>query len=135
MPLLRVGMGVFLALWGLDKLVARDGATSIFDRFYHVAIGDGVVVAAGVLELLLGVCLAVGLFRVPTAWAALALNLVSALASWRQLLDPWGRLGIGPGGTHLFLASIVVVAVSVVLVLNARDATRTIDGWRQRGRG
>ncbi len=39
--------------------------------------------------------------------------------SWRQILDPWGRLGIGPDGSHLFLASVVLTAVSIVLVLEA----------------
>lgn len=30
MPILRVGMGVFLALWGLDKLFAVEGSMRIF---------------------------------------------------------------------------------------------------------
>jgi hypothetical protein len=54
----------------------------------------------------------------------LLVNAVSTLASWRQILDPWGRLGLGPGGTHLFLASIVIMAVSVALVLEAEAARR-----------
>lgn len=55
---------------------------------------------------------------------------VSTLASWRQILDPWGRLGLGPSETHLFLASIVILAVSIVLVGNTADATLTLDGRR-----
>ncbi len=33
-------------------------------------------------------------------------------------LDPGRRLGIGPGGTHIFLSSIATLAVAIVLVLN-----------------
>ena len=127
LPVLRVGMGLFLALWGVDKLAATEGSVGIFSHFYGLDVGALIVHTAGVAEILLGILLAVGLFRVPVAWIALAVNAVSTLASWRQILDPWGWLGLTDGGTHLFLASIVVMAVNVVLVLEARDDTWTLD--------
>lgn len=126
-PVLRVGMGLFLALWGVDKLAATKGSLGIFSTFYGLEVGALLVQAAGLAEILLGVFLAVGLFRVPAAWIALAVNGVSTLASWRQILDPWGWLGLTDGGTHLFLASIVVMAANVAIVLNARDETWTVD--------
>jgi hypothetical protein len=69
----------------------------------------------------------VGLLRVFTAWVALVANLISTGASWKQILDPWGLLGLTDGGTHLFLASIVIMAASIVLVINARHDTATLD--------
>jgi len=135
LPLLRVGMGLFLALWGVDKLAATEGSLGIFSHFYGLDVGALMVQGAGVAEILLGVLLAVGLFRVPMAWIALAVNAVSTLASWRQILDPWGWLGLTDGGTHLFLASIVVMAVNVVLVLEARDDAWTLDAALGRSRG
>ncbi|MDT8342778.1 MAG: hypothetical protein RQ751_14805, partial [Longimicrobiales bacterium] len=83
--------------------------------------------AGGVAEILLGLALAAGLFRVPVAWIALLVNAVSTGASWRQILDPWGWLGLTDGGTHLFLASIVVMAANVAIVLNAREDFFTLD--------
>jgi len=130
MPLLRIGMGIFLAAWGVDKLAATEGALGIFSSFYGMDVGVAIVQAAGVAEILLGVFLAVGLFRVPVAWIALAVNGVSTLASWKQILDPWGWLGLTDGGAHLFLASIVIMAANVVIVLNARDTTWSLDGLR-----
>lgn len=127
MPVLRIGMGVFLALWGVDKIVATDPAAGIFDHFYGVPAGPTLVQAAGAAELVLGLLLAVGLFRVPVAWITLAVNAVSTFASWRQILDPWGILGLTDGGTHLFLASIVIMAANIVIVLNARDSWWTLD--------
>lgn len=135
MPVLRVGMGVFLAAWGVDKLAATTASVGIFSHFYGVDAGAVLVQAAGVAEIGLGVLLAVGLFRVPVAWIALVVNAVSTLASWRQILDPWGWLGLTDGGTHLFLASIVVMAANVVLVLNARDDVWTLDRVRAGGSG
>lgn len=128
MPVLRVGMGVFLAYWGVDKLVASEGSVGIFSDFYGLDVGAFVVQGAGVAEVGLGALLAVGLFRVPLAWVQLVTNGISTLASWRQILDPWAILGLRDGGNaHLFLASIVIMAASIVLVLNARDDTLTLD--------
>ncbi len=124
LPLLRDGMALFLATWGLDKLLAVEGSQRIFERFYAVTAGPSLIRIAGVAELALAALLAAGVLRRPVAWTVLVLNTVSTLASWRQIVDPWGRLGLGPGGTHLFLASIVIMAVSVALVLEAEAARR-----------
>lgn len=133
MPLLRIGMGIFLVMWGLDKWFATEGSIGIFSHFYGVETGVLLVRTFGAAEVLLGVLLAAGLFRIAMAWIQLAVNGVSTVASWRQILDPWGQLGLTEGGTHLFLASIVITAASIVLVLNARDDRMTLDrAWRRR---
>lgn len=119
MPVLRIGMGVFLLAWGVDKLVALEGSQRIFSGMYHMPANATLVQLAGIAEIVVALLLMIGLFRRPVVWIVLALNAVSTVASWRQILDPWGVLGIGPGGTHLFLASIVIMAVSIVLVLEA----------------
>lgn len=121
MPVLRVGMGLFLLTWGLDKLVAVEDSQRIFERFYRFEAGPSLVQLAGAAEVVLALLLMAGVLRRPVAWIVLVVNVVSTLASWRQILDPWGKLGIGKGGSHLFLASIVIMAVSIVLVLNAGD--------------
>lgn len=136
MPILRVGMGLFLAYWGADKLMATEDSVGIFSGFYGVETGATLVQAAGVAEIGLGALLVVGLLRVPAAWIQLLVNGVSTVASWRQILDPWAVLGLRDGGNaHLFLASIVVMAASVVLVLNARDDTLTLDRAMGRSEG
>jgi uncharacterized membrane protein YphA (DoxX/SURF4 family) len=127
MPVLRIGMGIFLAAWGIDKLGATQGSVGIFAHFYGVELGALPIRVFGVAEILLGVGLAAGLFRVFTAWLQLLVNTVSMLASWKQILDPWGLLGLTDGGAHLFLASIVITAAAIVLVINARDPTLTLD--------
>lgn len=127
MPALRIGMGLFLAAWGVDKIVATEGSVGIFSHFYGMDLGSAALQLFGVAEVLLGAALAVGLFRITTAWIQLVVNAVSTLASWKQIIDPWGLFGLTDGGTHLFLASIVITAASIVLVLNARDATFTLD--------
>lgn len=132
MPVLRIGMGIFLLLWGIDKLAASEGSQRIFSSFYKLDVGALVVQGAGVAEIVLALLLAAGLFRVPVAWIALVANTISTVASWKQILDPWGWFGLTKGGTHLFLASIVIMAANIVIVLNARDDTWTLDRRRQR---
>ncbi|MGH7482944.1 MAG: hypothetical protein ACRELV_12385, partial [Longimicrobiales bacterium] len=60
MPLLRIGMGIFLALWGVDKLLATEGSIGIFSHFYGVDVGALAIQAFGVAEILLGLALAAG---------------------------------------------------------------------------
>jgi len=121
MPILRIGMGLFLIAWGLDKLLATEGSIGIFSHFYGIDVGGVTLRFAGAAEVLLGLALAVGKLPLVAAWTQLVVNAISTGASWKQILDPWGILGLTEGGSHLFLASIVVMAVSVVLVLNARS--------------
>lgn len=136
MPILRVGMGVFLAYWGFDKIVATEGGQAIFSNFYLLDVGPSMIQVAGGVEVVFGVMLAVGLLRVPAAWIQLGINGVSTVASWRQILDPWGIWGLRDGGNaHLFLASIVIMAAAVVLVINARDDAFTLDRVLGRGSG
>jgi putative oxidoreductase len=98
MPVLRVGMGILLIACGLDKLLAVEGSQRIFERSYRVDAGPSLVQLAGVAEIVLAALLIAGVLRRPVAWAVLVVHAVSTLASARQILDPWGRLGLGPGG-------------------------------------
>ncbi|MGH7551276.1 MAG: DoxX family membrane protein [Gemmatimonadota bacterium] len=123
LPILRIGMGIFLIAWGLDKWFASEGSVEIFSFFYGLEVGTLVVRIAGGLEILLGILLVFGILPLVTSWAQLVVNAISTLASWKQILDPWGRLGLTEGGAHLFLASIVVMAVAIVLVLSARRSS------------
>lgn len=132
LQILRISMAVFVGLWGVDKLIAVEGAVGIFSRFYGVDIGPMLSRVLGVAEIALAALLASGVRPLPVAWVVLLVNLASTAASWRQILDPWGVLGLGTGGSHLFLASIVLTAVSVVLVLEAGPAaTRGATAARQ----
>ena len=126
-PILRIGMGVFLMLWGADKFMATEGAGKIFSRFYHLAAGPGLVRAAAAAEIVIAFCLAIGLFRRAIAWLVLLITAASTIGSWKEILDPWGALGLTKGGTHLFLASIPLTAVAVVLVLNSSEDTLALD--------
>ena len=130
-PILRAGMGLFLVVWGIDKLASMSTSQQIFSHFYGVSAGELLMRLAGFAEVVLGLLLIAGVFQRPIAWIVLLIHSTSTIASWRQILDPWGLLGIGSGGTHLFLSSIVIVAVSIVLVLEAGGDGGPADAARR----
>ncbi|MGH7556801.1 MAG: DoxX family protein [Gemmatimonadota bacterium] len=88
MPILRIGMGVFLIAWGLDKLLATEGSIGIFSHFYGIDVGGAALRFAGAAEVLLGLALAVGILPLVAAWTQLVVNAISTAASWKQILDP-----------------------------------------------
>jgi len=49
--ILRVGLGIFLLLWSIDKLAVPEGTVRIFSSFYHLSISTTVAPVIGVLEL------------------------------------------------------------------------------------
>lgn len=115
---LRLSLGLFLALWGVDKLVAPEATAGIFARFYGVEITAGSAQIIGILELGLSLALMAGLWRTATYGLALLLHALSTASTWRELLDPFGR------DNHLFIAGIPVLAAFTVLFL-----LRRLDTW------
>jgi len=125
--LLRISLGGFLALWGIDKLVASDDTVKIFSHFYKLPIGTSIVWIIGWLEILLGLSIGIGFKRKYSYLIGLIVHLISTVSSWKQLLDPWGKYLIDGKNSHLFLASIPVLATFIVLYFNREDGTYTLD--------
>ena len=49
---LRIGLGVFLLLWSIDKLVAPEGMVAIYQFFYDI----GITIKTAYVAVVLGVC-------------------------------------------------------------------------------
>lgn len=131
---LRASLGIFLALWGADKLVAPADTIKIFEHFYKMQLDASVATIVGIAEVCLGLAIAGGFFRTFSYGLGLALHLISTLSSWQQLLDPWGKIWNQGKNSHLFLASIPVLAAFVVLFMNRSDEDFTLDRLLRRKR-
>ena len=119
--ILRVGLGGFLLLWSIDKLVAPGGAVAIYQFFYHVSITTNIAYVIGVLELLLGLAIIAGFLKTYSYGLGLLLHATSTIASYQQLLDPFG-------GNHLYIAGIPVLAGFIALFLmRHHDTFLTLD--------
>jgi hypothetical protein len=120
---LRVGLGVFLLLWSIDKMVAPEQTAKIFEFFYKTPLPVSVAPAVGALEAALSLALLAGLCKTWTYGAALAIHAISTLSTWQQLAAPFGE-------NHLFLAAIPVLAGFTTLFLLRREDTLLAAGGR-----
>ena len=132
LAVLRVSLGVFLLLWGVEKFVIPEVTVQIWGGFYGVGLAAALVPLVGALESALALAITVGLWRRATYGLGLLLHAVSVAATWRQLLDPWG-LRSGGSPNHLFLAGVPVLAAFVALyLLRDRDAWTLDERVRHR---
>jgi len=114
--ILRLGLGAFLLLFGIDKLVAPATTVEVFARFYGLAVSHGMAYGAGVLEILLSLAFLAGLWKTLSYGLGLLLHAVSTLATYQELLSPFGT-------NHLFLAAVPVLAAFLALFLLRRHDT------------
>jgi len=118
--ILRFGLGLFLLLWSIDKVVAPEQTAKIFSMFYKTPLTEDLAPLVGVAEGLLSVAFLAGLWRTWTYGAALAIHAVSTLSTWPQLISPFGK-------NHLFIAAIPVLAGFIALfLLRRRDELVTL---------
>jgi uncharacterized membrane protein YphA (DoxX/SURF4 family) len=114
--ILRIALAVFLLLFGIDKLVATETTIEVFARFYGLSISAPVAYVAGILEILLSLAMLAGLWKTITYGLGLLLHAISTLATYEQLLSPFGE-------NHLFIAGIPALAAFVALFLLRRHDT------------
>lgn len=124
--ILRIGLGGFLLLWSLDKLVAPEGAMAIYQFFYHVRITTEIAYVIGAFELLLSLAIMAGFLKTYSYGLGLLLHVTSTIASYQQLLNPFA-------GNHLYIAAIPVLAGFITLFLMRRqDTLWSLDAaWRK----
>lgn len=114
--ILRLGLGAFLLLFGIDKLVAPTTTVEVFAHFYGLIVSHGMAYGAGVLEILLSLVFLAGLWKTLSYGLGLLLHAVSTLVTYQELLSPFGT-------NHLFLAAVPVLAAFLALFLLRRHDT------------
>ena len=119
--ILRLGLGIFLLLWSIDKLAVPEGTVRIFSGFYHLSISTTVAPVVGVFELLLSVLILGGLWKKWTYGLGMILHAISTISTYNQLLSPFGK-------NHLFIAAIPVLGAFIALFLMRDDDTLWIVG-------
>ena len=124
--LLRVSTGWLLVMWGFDKFVNVEHGQRVAESFY-LGIGSQAVVqnVFGGLEIALGLLVVAGLLRKWAYPAAFVVLLITALAVWRSILDPWGW--VLDGSQVLFYPSIIILAGSMVLWGTMDQDEMTLD--------
>ena len=127
--ILRVSLGLFLLLWGLEKLVIPERTVGIYDKFYGIPMTTALAPLLGIAQIALALALLAGLWRRLSYGIATLLHAYSVIASWQSLIDPWGL--IGGEVKHLFLAGVPVLAGFTALYLLRELDLWTFDDWRR----
>ena len=100
--LLRVSLGLFLLIWGIEKLVMPEGTVGIFSRFYLMDISPEMAFGLGIPQILLSLAIVLGLYKTITYGLGLILQAVSTISTCEQLLN------------HLFCVFILIWIWGVV---------------------
>lgn len=112
--LLRVSLGLFLVVWGGDRLVNPEHAVAVSEGFYGGLLSAPWVLAVvGVVEIVAGALIVAGVARRVTYPFLLLITTTGMLAVWRSILDPLEL--VMEGGNPVFFASLVIWAASIAL--------------------
>lgn len=120
--ILRITLGLFLLQWGAEKFLVPQNTVIIWGYFYGLNVPQALAYLFGVIEIVIALCLFLGLYRTIAYGAALALHAISVLVSWRQLVDPWGD-----PANHLFIAGVPVLGAFAALFLLRRWDRGVLD--------
>ncbi len=126
--ILRLGLGVFLLLFGIDKLVAPHTTAAVFVHYYGLDVVPGALVyVAGLLEIALGLAILAGIWKTLSYGIGLALHAVSTLVTYRELLSPFGE-------NHMYLAAVPVLAgFATLFLLRRHDVLWSLGAGRAAG--
>ena len=124
--LLRLSTGWLLVMWGLDKFLDVEHGQRVAESFY-LGIGSQAIVqnVFGGLEVILGLLVMAGLMRRLAYPVMCLVLLITALAVWKSILDPWGWFL--EGSQVLFYPSIIILAGATVLWGTMDEDDMTLD--------
>jgi len=128
LAILRVALGVFLLVWGLEKFILTSRSVEIYDYFYGIAASEAFAYVLGGLESLLALAIVIGAFRRWSYGIGLLVHSATTVATFRLIIDPWGLISGEP--QHLFFAAVPILAGFIALYLLRDLDYFSFDGWR-----
>src|SRR3546814_5337565 len=63
LAILRIALGLFLLVWGLEKFIVTERSVAIYGYFYGISVSTAVTYALGALESALALAIIIGAFR------------------------------------------------------------------------
>ncbi len=130
---LRLGLGWFLMVWGVTKILAPGQAIKLYAYFHDVDLGAWMPYAMGGAEIALAAAIMLGLFgRVSYAIGLLA-HTVTIVVISGALLAPFAVEDGFPSNRNQSVAVAAWVGFIALYLLRGRDAW-SLDAWIARRR-
>ena len=124
--LLRISLGLLILWWGVDKIINTGHGTKVAEHFYFgILSGAGAIKVFGFLQVIIGGLTIAGFKRNIAYPAVLALTVITALAVWKSIIDPWGLFL--EGSNVLFYPSFITAAAALVLMAFMDEDVITVD--------
>jgi uncharacterized membrane protein YphA (DoxX/SURF4 family) len=125
--LIRVTFGLFLLVWGLDKIMNTDHVVAVFSKFYGIgALAGSAAMVLGVLQILLSLAIIAGLYKTVTYGAAVLIHGGSTIATAGHILMP-----LAEGSNLLFMAGLPLMgAVLGLFIARQHDTLFSLDSLR-----
>lgn len=128
LAILRIALGLFLLVWGLEKFIVTSRSVAIYDYFYGFSVSEALAYVVGSLESLLALAIIIGAFRRWSYGIGLLAHSVTTFVSARLIIDPWGLISGEP--QHLYLAAVPILAAFAALYLLRELDFYSFDEWR-----
>lgn len=121
--LLRIGVGIVLVMWTINKFVNPVHAQEIYKGFFFMpALGNAVVLGIGISEAIVVTLFLIGRFKSISYLIVLIMHSASTLAPISIYLDPYG----GPTNLLFFAAWPMLAACIALYYLRDYDTKFTL---------
>ncbi len=129
--LLRLGLGYFLLVWGVNKFLAPKQTVAIWGYFYDIDISAWLPLLFGAGETLVAVAIIAGLARRLSYGAGLLIHCVTIVVISEKLLTPFVIEDGFPVNRNLSVAVPALMGFAAIYLMRARD-TWSLDHWMAR---
>jgi len=131
--ILRLGLGWFLMVWGVTKILAPGQAVKLYAYFHGVELGETMPYFMGGAEIVLAGAIMLGVLRPVSYGIGMIAHTVTIVVISSSLLAPFVVEDGFPSNRNSAVAVAAWGGFIALFLLRGRDAW-SVDGWLARRR-
>ena len=131
--ILRLGLAWFLAVWGVNKILAPVQYQKIWGYFHGIEIGPTLPYVMGAAQVVICIGIAVGLWRIVTYGLGFVMHAVTVAVIFPRLLAPFVIEDGFPVNCNSSIALAALAGFAALWLLRHRDHW-SLDAWLRRRR-
>lgn len=131
--ILRLGLAWFLAVWGVNKILAPVQYQKIWGYFHGIEIGPTLPYVMGAAQVVICIGIAVGLWRIVTYGLGFVMHAVTVAVIFPRLLAPFVIEDGFPVNRNSSIALAALAGFAALWLLRHRDHW-SLDAWLRRRR-